>query len=174
MSGRTTTSSLDSISLKLPAGPVTFSFPSSPLAKQYTKANHSFISIPPKSPWCPGAHWHEAYTEHIKVVKGRAKVTIDGKSRLVGPEDGMMTFEKLQIHDFERADKVGKRGEDWEAEDVVIEEWTDPGELTALLAPAADVRQRMASRKCSSITSCRSFLTRAMERSACSPPSYSS
>lgn len=101
----------DSITVNLPSGLVTFTF---------LPNNHTQITIPPKSPWHPGAHWHEAYIERLRVLQGRLKVIINGHTRLVGAEDGFVTFEKYAVHDFWRAD--GVEG------DVVIEEMTDPGE----------------------------------------------
>ncbi len=123
MPQRTQTYHLTSISLTLPAGPVTFHFPNSDLSKSLGKHNHCILAIPTTSSWGPGPHWHEAYTEHIQVLKGRAKVTINGISQVVGPKDGILTFEKFVIHDF-----CAARGEETESGgEVWVEEWTDPG-----------------------------------------------
>ena len=125
MPDRTLTSHLTSISLSLPTGPVTFHFPNSDLFKSVGKHNHCILAIPAKSTWGPGPHWHEAYTEHVQVLRGKAKVTINGVSRIVGPEDGMLTFERYVIHDFCAARVDGEHSD----EEVWVEEWTDPGKL---------------------------------------------
>lgn len=129
---RTSTRSLPSITLPLPAGLVTFSFPD---FEDPSRPNHSMITIPSGSKWAPGAHWHEAYTEHVQVKKGRAKVTIGDVTRIYGAEDGALTFPKYTIHNFCRADEGKSTGEGGDSDDVVIEEWTDPGEPCHILPP---------------------------------------
>ena len=133
MPKRIQTSHLTSISLTFPAGFVTFHFPNSDLSKSLGKHNHCILAIPAKSTWGPGPHWHEAYTEHIQVLKGKAKVTINGKSRIVGTNDGILTFEKYDIHDFCPARAAGEEGDG----EVLVEEWTDPGRLQLLKALSA-------------------------------------
>jgi hypothetical protein len=80
------------------------------------------------------------------VLKGRAKVTINGVSRVVTKDDGECTFRKYDVHDFCRADggkKGSNRGEGEDDGEVIVEEWTDPG--TSNLPPRkqfADVKYR--------------------------------
>ncbi|KAH7329436.1 hypothetical protein B0I35DRAFT_420207 [Stachybotrys elegans] len=81
------------------------------------------ITIPPGSTWSTGLHWHEEYTESVRVLKGRACITIDGSSRDYTAEDGVVTFPRLTIHGFGRADSGRDSGD---LQDVVLEEWVDP------------------------------------------------
>ncbi|KAK4947776.1 hypothetical protein LTR10_013284 [Elasticomyces elasticus] len=108
---RSQTRDLKSFTLELGSGLVTFSFPST---------HRTRITIPPGSLWSPGAHWHETYTEHMRVLQGQVKFTIDGTAKVIGPEDGVHTIRKYEVHDFCRAD--GGSGD----EDVMVEEWTEP------------------------------------------------
>ncbi|KAJ9606171.1 hypothetical protein H2200_009132 [Cladophialophora chaetospira] len=118
-----TTSSAKSFTLLLPAGLVTFTFPP---PEAYTTGNaRTRITIPKGSTWSPGAHWHEHYTEHIRVLQGRLKLTLNGVVSIKGPEDGVVTFQKFEVHDFCRADGGAAEGEGDDG-DVVVEEWTDP------------------------------------------------
>ncbi|KAI1622510.1 hypothetical protein EDD37DRAFT_667332 [Exophiala viscosa] len=113
---RSRTRDLKSFTLELGSGLVTFSFPST---------HRTRINIPPGSLWRPGGHWHESYTEHMRVLHGRVKFTINGTAKVIGPEDGVQIIRKYEVHDFCRAD--GGAGEG----DVTVEEWTEPGKNIA-------------------------------------------
>jgi len=112
-----------SITVSLFGNEVTFDFPSQ---------HSTLIKIPPGSAWEPGPHWHEAYVENVRVVQGRAWVSVNGVVKEVGVGDGSVRFELMDVHTFGRADRGRKGGPDTDAdanaEDVVIEEWTEPSE----------------------------------------------
>lgn len=82
-------------------------------------SRNRILQIPVHSAWSPGAHWHETFVEHIRILKGHAKVWINGECRHLGPGDDA-TFEVFDIHDFSRADVDT-------GEDLFIEEWVDNG-----------------------------------------------
>ncbi|KAK5163346.1 uncharacterized protein LTR77_010719 [Saxophila tyrrhenica] len=112
-------------SLRLETGPgafAIFSFPprDSPSA---TVPGSRLITIPSGSTWKTGLHWHEEYDESVRVVQGRAAITISGVTRFYGPEDGTLTFPKYTVHEFGRADNSGDA---FDEGDTVIEEWVDP------------------------------------------------
>jgi len=83
------------------------------------------ITLPPKSTWTPGPHWHERYTEFFRVVQGKVVIKLDGVTKVVGPEDGTQRVDKFIVHEFMRADK-DSREEEKDIGDVITEEWTDP------------------------------------------------
>lgn len=85
------------------------------------------ITLPEKSTWTPGAHWHESYDEYFKVLKGRVLVKLDGESRIVTPEDGTIKVDKFVVHEFMRADR-DKPDDDKDDGEVITEEWTDPAD----------------------------------------------
>lgn len=117
---RTNTTSIDSMTLVLPAGPVTFNFPT-------PETNHrSTIIIPEQSKWTTTLHWHETHTEYIRILKGKARVTIGKVTKDYGPEDGDVRIDKFVTHEYMRAD-VDKRDGEKDQGDVEVLEWTDPG-----------------------------------------------
>lgn len=85
------------------------------------------ITLPEKSSWSPGPHWHEQYTEYFKVIQGRVLLTVNGKTRCVTSDDGLQRVDKFAIHDFCRADKH-LADEEKDSDDVITEEWTDPAD----------------------------------------------
>jgi hypothetical protein len=91
-------------------------------------------------------------------LKGRAKVTINGVSQIVTNNDGECTFRKYDVHDFCRADggKTRERAAVVEEDgEVVVEEWTDPGNsISSIRKWALTEVQRMGSRKFSSFVTC--------------------
>lgn len=36
----------------------------------------------------PSPHWHKYHTEHMKIIEGRIKATVDGKTRVVTAGQG--------------------------------------------------------------------------------------
>lgn len=85
------------------------------------------ISVPP--------HWHEKYTEHMRVLQGYLLITIGNKTKLYGPEDGVVDILPFQIHTISQGTvpaarpylaKVAGLQEGWEKEDVIFEEWNTP------------------------------------------------
>lgn len=93
------------------------------------------FKLPVGSKWTPRPHWHERYTEYVKVVQGRARIMLDGKAKIVMPEDGVQTIHKFVVHEFMRADIDDGPGAG-DKDELVIEEWTDPSAFlsTALQA----------------------------------------
>lgn len=85
------------------------------------------ITLPEKSTWSPGPHWHEQHTEYFQVIQGRVSFTINGVSTIVAPEDGVQRVDRFVVHTFCRADK-DLHGQDKDVGDVVTEEWTDPAD----------------------------------------------
>ena len=85
------------------------------------------ITLPEKSTWTPGPHWHESYVEYFKVLRGRVLVRLDGVSRIVTPEDGSVKVEKFVVHEFMRADR-DKPDDEKDDGEVITEEWTDPAD----------------------------------------------
>lgn len=83
------------------------------------------ITLPERSTWTPGLHWHEQHVEHFKVVKGRVLISLDGVVKLVTPDDGPQRVERSVIHEFMRADH-SKVASEKDSGDVITEEWTDP------------------------------------------------
>ena len=47
------------------------------------------ITLPPNSTWKTGLHWHEEYVESVKVLKGKAKITIGARRGDVSPDSGV-------------------------------------------------------------------------------------
>lgn len=83
------------------------------------------ITLPEKSTFTVGAHWHEFHTEYFRVVKGRLAVKRDGVVEVVTPDDGPQCVDRFVVHDFWRADRYLPE-EDKDTGDVITEEWTDP------------------------------------------------
>ena len=53
---------------------VKFTFPRD--FKTATVQGSRIITVPPGSTWETGLHWHEQYEESVRVLKGKAKVTV--------------------------------------------------------------------------------------------------
>lgn len=119
----------ESITLELFGNRVIFTFPS---------RHSTLITIPAGSAWEPGPHWHESYVENVRVVQGRAWVSLNGVVKEVGVGEGSVRFELRDIHTFGRADR-GRKSENAGLEDVVIEEWTEPGELRYIFPMAIPI-----------------------------------
>lgn len=83
------------------------------------------ITLPEKSTFTVGAHWHERHIEYFKVTKGRLAVKRGGVVEVVTPDSGVQRVDRFVVHDFWRADKDLSE-EDKDAGDVITEEWTDP------------------------------------------------
>jgi hypothetical protein len=103
-----------------------FTFLINPPNHEDSITSSRLITIPPRSTWTTGLHWHEEYVERVRVLQGKARVTYDGVTKDYGPEDGILRFEKFIVHGFGRADSGGEI-------DTVIEEWTEPGESFEIL-----------------------------------------
>ncbi|KAI0140009.1 hypothetical protein F4776DRAFT_571439 [Hypoxylon sp. NC0597] len=90
------------------------------------------ISVPPRSTWTSGPHWHESHTEFLQVLAGRARIALSGRTFDVGPEDGVVTVPRRAVHEWRRADSPrenqgGREGdEDGDGGVLVVREWTEP------------------------------------------------
>lgn len=93
-------------------------------------STHRIMQIPVGSKWSPGAHWHEDYVEHIKILKGVANVWINGQLQVLEAGDEA-AFQLFDVHDFCRATLDS-------GEVLFIEEWTENG---ALFSPRSFVNQ---------------------------------
>ncbi|KAI1440867.1 hypothetical protein F5Y02DRAFT_324452 [Annulohypoxylon stygium] len=92
------------------------------------------ITVPPGSSWTSGPHWHEAHTEFLQVLAGRARVTLAERTFVVGKgdgEEGVITVPRGVVHEWRRADRKGEcegkveEGGDEDGE-LVVREWTEP------------------------------------------------
>lgn len=86
------------------------------------------ISVPPQSTWTSGLHWHEKHTEYLQVVMGRARIMLDGNTRVYGPSDGVIEVPKFTIHEWQREAKGYARADGEEMKDLVVREWTVPAD----------------------------------------------
>ncbi|TVY57999.1 hypothetical protein LCER1_G001081 [Lachnellula cervina] len=109
-----------------PTATMTFSSPpgSSPITT---------ITLPPRSTWTSGLHWHETHTEFLRIISGHAWVSISGISRIISAADGHLVVPKFARHEWRRAVKEDGDGngntcedESWDHEELVVEEWTEP------------------------------------------------
>ena len=121
------------MTLTLPTGHVTFNFPTP------ETNNRTTIVIPVKSKWTTTLHWHETHTEYIRILKGRARVTIGKVTRDYGPEDRDLRIDNFVTHEYMRAD-VDRKEEEKDEGEVEVLEWTDPGMLGPLLLLSSLVR----------------------------------
>ncbi|KAL9619934.1 MAG: hypothetical protein Q9160_005491 [Pyrenula sp. 1 TL-2023] len=117
---RSITSAESSLTLDTPAGRVTLSFPA-PGKRQ----NITVASLPEKSSFTPGLHWHESYVEYLQVLKGRARITIGSVTREFSAEDGPQQIAKFVPHEFMRADAL-KPELEMDEGPVEVMEWTEP------------------------------------------------
>ncbi|KAK0392642.1 hypothetical protein NLU13_2137 [Sarocladium strictum] len=119
----TQTSELGSLSYSLPdlQHEVTIHLANSsdPVRRHLQTGNqsHRILEVPVGSKWEPGAHWHEDYVEHIRVLRGRAKVWIDGTEQELGPGQEAV-FRLFDVHNFRRAEAAS-------GDVLLIEEWVD-------------------------------------------------
>ncbi|KAI1214183.1 uncharacterized protein F4807DRAFT_117507 [Annulohypoxylon truncatum] len=108
------------------------------------------ITVPLGSSWTSGPHWHEAHTEFLEVLAGRARVTLGSRTLVVGVGagmgngDGVLRVERGVVHEWRRASRedeeeggedggAGGRevegegeGEGEDVEELVVKEWTEP------------------------------------------------
>lgn len=97
-----------------------FEFDSDPSRPEITR-----ITLPEKSTFSAGSHWHEQHTEYFKVIQGRISIKHDGVVKVITPDDGPQRVDRFVVHDFCRADKY-LPDEEKDTGDVIAEEWTDP------------------------------------------------
>ncbi|KAI2609378.1 uncharacterized protein GGS25DRAFT_530529 [Hypoxylon fragiforme] len=102
------------------------------------KDHTALIRVPPHSSWSSGLHWHDAHTEFLQVLRGRARVVVGGEEFVVGADAGggggvgigvgigggdgdggdVITVPRGVVHEWRRADEDG--------EGLVVREWTEP------------------------------------------------
>ncbi|PMD39633.1 hypothetical protein L207DRAFT_512632 [Hyaloscypha variabilis F] len=97
------------------AGSVTYALPSPPFSSPVVT-----ITLPPKSNWTSGLHWHEDHTEYLQIVRGSALVTLDNRTQVFTSDNGIITVPRFARHEWQRASAEG--------EDLVVKEWTDPAD----------------------------------------------
>ena len=93
---------------------VTYTFSSPP------DQHVTVITVPPKSLWTSGPHWHTSHTEFLKVRSGTALVTLGAVTRSFTAASGIITVKRGTIHEWRRDpsdDTV-----------LVVEESTDPAD----------------------------------------------
>ncbi|KAI1371705.1 hypothetical protein F4677DRAFT_288574 [Hypoxylon crocopeplum] len=83
------------------------------------------IRVPPGSAWTSGPHWHDAHTEFLEVLAGRAWVSLAGREVYVGVGDGVATVPRGVVHEWRRADGGKGEGEE-DGDELVVREWTEP------------------------------------------------
>ncbi|KAK6958351.1 hypothetical protein Daesc_001150 [Daldinia eschscholtzii] len=90
------------------------------------------IWVPAGSAWTSGAHWHDSHTEFLRVLSGRARVTLSGRTFCVGPEGGVVTVPRGAVHEWRREEGEEREREEEEgsgqvgSKDLVVREWTEP------------------------------------------------
>lgn len=81
------------------------------------------VTLPPKSTWSSGLHWHESHTEFLKVIKGSIKVRLnDTEQILTATHDNQpeLRVERYEWHEWQRAEPDG--------DEVIVVERTDPAD----------------------------------------------
>jgi hypothetical protein len=78
------------------------------------------ISVPVCSTWTSEPHWHETHTEYLQILQGRASIMLAGETKVYGPDDGVVVVERFTVHEWRRADD--------EEGELVVREWTEPGD----------------------------------------------
>lgn len=96
-------------------GSVTYALPSPPFSSPVVT-----ITLPPKSTWTSGLHWHETHTEYLQIVRGTALVTLNKSTRTYTAADGIVIIPRFARHEWQRAIADG--------EELVVREWTDPAD----------------------------------------------
>ncbi|KAL6814468.1 hypothetical protein J3E69DRAFT_347308 [Trichoderma sp. SZMC 28015] len=86
-----------------------------------TTPNQVTVTLPSRSTWSSGLHWHETHTEYLKVIKGSIKVRLGDSEQIITasktnqPE---IKVERYEWHEWQRAQLDG--------EEVIVIERTDP------------------------------------------------
>lgn len=86
-----------------------------------TQPNQVTITLPSKSTWSSGLHWHETHTEYLKVIRGSIKVRLgDTEQIIIASRENQpeLRVERYAWHEWQRAELDG--------DDVVVIERTDP------------------------------------------------
>lgn len=133
---------------------VAYHIPTAPSTDGET-ALKTTISLPRHSTWTSGLHFHAKHTEYLRLIKGAIFVELNGDTKfissLAGGEIDLSTGQRVQEsliievpryarHNWGRLENriVANRPqthrrqmwpEDW-TEEVVVEEWTDPADIS--------------------------------------------
>ncbi|KAI1100234.1 hypothetical protein F4804DRAFT_344892 [Jackrogersella minutella] len=78
------------------------------------------IRVPAGSIWTLGSHWHEAHTEFLQVLAGRARVSLSGRTFCIRSQDGVITGGNGAEEEGKGEKEVG------DGEELVVKEWTEP------------------------------------------------
>lgn len=84
------------------------------------------IRLPTGSTWRPDPHWHERYTEYVRVLQGRVKIVLNGAISIMTPKDGVRAIPRFAVHEWMRGD-IDAPDDRKDREEVVVEEFTSPG-----------------------------------------------
>ncbi|KAF2262749.1 hypothetical protein CC78DRAFT_467407 [Lojkania enalia] len=126
-----------------PPSSATFTIPHTPSILKTT------ITLPPRSTWTSGLHWHETHTEYLRLLHGaiylRLNNTIqilsaaESQSQVQSREGIVITVPRYARHAWHRAEHAytmseavrmwGPRPVDLDKE-VVVEEWTAPADIS--------------------------------------------
>ncbi|KAL1862788.1 hypothetical protein VTK73DRAFT_6647 [Phialemonium thermophilum] len=93
------------------------------------------ITLPPRSLWSSGLHWHETHVEYLRVVQGRVRVRLGGLEKIVRAAGGgsepapppEIRIDKNVWHEWSRAD-AGEDDDGEDDEDAVVVERTVPAD----------------------------------------------
>ena len=91
-----------------------------PVTYDLSQPHRVTITVPNKSAWTSGPHWHETHDEYLQVSQGRASVRVGHQVKEYGPEDGIIEVPKYTVHEWQRAS--GNMSQ----EALVVREWTVP------------------------------------------------
>lgn len=125
----------------------TLTFPR-PTSLDGPKRPPTIINIHAGSEYSTQYHWHETYTEYIRVTSGAALITISGVSKIYTAKDEVAQVPRYARHEWMRFDRPARllnqeqreaqeafcralEKEEFEklkAENVIAEEWTDPAD----------------------------------------------
>lgn len=95
------------------------------------------LTIPPRSPWTSGIHWHETHTEYLQIVQGAAFFYLDGVEKIATSADGILKIPRYGRHEWRRPtaseletlDRDKAKISSGEVDgDLIVTEWTDPAD----------------------------------------------
>ncbi|KAK3374574.1 Cupin, RmlC-type [Podospora didyma] len=93
--------------------------------------NQVTITLPLKSIWSSGLHWHETHTEYLRLVKGKIRVRLGDETSIIhaSPQAIEIRIDRKVWHEWSRVppDNEDGSGEE-DDEDVVVIERTDPAD----------------------------------------------
>jgi hypothetical protein len=78
------------------------------VARNYISADADPFTVPP--------HWHATHVESHRVIRGQVSITVEGVSKIYGPEDGWLSIPVGVVHSLKGVPGV----------DTITEETTEP------------------------------------------------